>query len=129
MMVNNPQRVREAGLDSFTATRGVGAINKNRRPTSRAGYRLISALKSEPSGKKLQSTRHRVSVDAHDIVPESAQSPRQRDLGSDAVAVGSRMADHRDSAARNHRSQTCKLRGKSWKILLHLMRPRENSAL
>ena len=128
-MVNNADRIRKPGLYLFTATRRVGAINKNRRPTFRADYRLVGALKSDSSGKKLQSTRHRVSVDAHDFVPESAQSVRQRHLRSDAIAVGSRMADDGDGAVCYHRSQTGKLRGKSWKILLHLKGPREDSAL
>jgi hypothetical protein len=39
------------------------------------------------------------------------------------------MADDGDGAACYHRSQTGKLRGKSWKILLHLKGPREDSAL
>ena len=108
MMVHARRRCRVIRFQTFARARVIGAIYLDRRALLITREHVIGAVKRQTLRQKSEAPRHRVCVNADNIVTHGSKHASECDLGADAIAVGPGVADDRDGAAGQFSSQPAK---------------------
>jgi hypothetical protein len=99
VVVHVPHRRREVCLQAFPAAGLIRAIDKNRRSTRSRKQGLVRTHEPRLRPEKLQAPRYNIRIHAYNIVAERRQNAGERHLGTDAIAIRTRVAHHRDRTA------------------------------
>lgn len=98
MVVDVGDGSRKSTLETIAGARVIRAVHEDRGKVSRAREDFVSSHELHPRDKELQTPRHDIAIHAHHFVPEDAKNSSQRDLGPDAVSIGTRVPDDRHLA-------------------------------
>ena len=110
MVIDHGHRLGITRLQPFAAARMIRAVDEDGGTILRVPQDLVRAQKDHAGNQKLEPARHDIGVDADDVAAPGLEHAGERHLGTDAIAVGTRMADDSDLSSGQRSEQPGELR-------------------